>query len=95
VSYKDMLTPGHAQFHPTMLTIMGQINQALTGYGCKCRQIGNTDPSMRLMRTLTRSFCLRTSNLRAVRLQHDESRIPHARQLCLLFRLDDLCLDPG
>lgn len=34
-SYRDMLTPGHAQFHPTMLTIMGQVNQALTGYGCE------------------------------------------------------------
>jgi len=33
VTYTDMLTPGHAQFHPTMITIMGQINQALTGYG--------------------------------------------------------------
>ncbi|KAF2223380.1 general substrate transporter [Elsinoe ampelina] len=33
VSYTDMLTPGHAQFHPTIITIMGQVNQALTGYG--------------------------------------------------------------
>ncbi|KAI9647812.1 hypothetical protein NHQ30_004200 [Ciborinia camelliae] len=33
VHYRDMFTPGHAQFHPTMVTIMGQINQALTGYG--------------------------------------------------------------
>ncbi|KAB8295298.1 hypothetical protein EYC80_007203 [Monilinia laxa] len=33
VQYRDMFTPGHAQFHPTMVTIMGQINQALTGYG--------------------------------------------------------------
>ncbi|KAF2083566.1 general substrate transporter [Saccharata proteae CBS 121410] len=33
VGYKDMLTPGHPQFHPTIITIMGQINQALTGYG--------------------------------------------------------------
>ncbi|PSK34535.1 High-affinity glucose transporter [Elsinoe australis] len=33
VSYKDMLTPGHPQFHPTIVTIMGQVNQALTGYG--------------------------------------------------------------
>jgi MFS family permease len=33
VGYIDMLTPGHAQFHPTVITIMGQINQALTGYG--------------------------------------------------------------
>lgn len=33
VSYWDMFTPGHAQFHPTIITIMVQINQALTGYG--------------------------------------------------------------
>jgi len=33
VTYKDMFTPSHAQFHPTMITIMGQVNQALTGYG--------------------------------------------------------------
>jgi len=33
VYYKDMLLPGKSQFHPTMITIMGQVNQALTGYG--------------------------------------------------------------
>ncbi|KAI0132953.1 general substrate transporter [Xylariales sp. AK1849] len=33
VSYWDMFTPGHAQFHPTVITVMVQINQALTGYG--------------------------------------------------------------
>ena len=33
VTYTDMFTPGHAQFHPTMITVMGQVNQALTGYG--------------------------------------------------------------
>ena len=33
VGYKDMFTPGHPQFHPTVITIMGQVNQALTGYG--------------------------------------------------------------
>jgi MFS family permease len=33
VSYTDMFTPGHPQFHPTVITIMGQVNQALTGYG--------------------------------------------------------------
>ena len=31
--YMDMLTPGHPQFHPTMITVMSQVNQALTGYG--------------------------------------------------------------
>ncbi|KAF2753445.1 general substrate transporter [Pseudovirgaria hyperparasitica] len=33
VGYIDMLTPGHQQFHPTVITVMGQVNQALTGYG--------------------------------------------------------------
>lgn len=33
VGYGDMLWPSGSQFHPTMLTAMGQINQALTGYG--------------------------------------------------------------
>lgn len=33
VSYADMLLPSGSQFHPTIITIMGQINQALTGYG--------------------------------------------------------------
>lgn len=32
-SYSDMLFPSGEQFHPTIITIMGQINQALTGYG--------------------------------------------------------------
>jgi MFS family permease len=32
-SYLQMVTPSHPQFHPTMIVIMGQINQALTGYG--------------------------------------------------------------
>lgn len=33
VGYIDMFTPGHDQFHPTVITVMGQVNQALTGYG--------------------------------------------------------------
>lgn len=33
VSYSDMLFPSGPQFHPTVITVMGQINQALTGYG--------------------------------------------------------------
>lgn len=33
VTYWDMITPGHKQFHPTVVTVMGQVNQALTGYG--------------------------------------------------------------
>ncbi|KAJ1325906.1 MFS transporter SP family sugar:H+ symporter [Microdochium nivale] len=33
IGYADMLLPGGSQYHPTMLTVMGQVNQALTGYG--------------------------------------------------------------
>ncbi|CZS87876.1 probable major myo-inositol transporter iolT [Rhynchosporium graminicola] len=33
VGYKDMLLPSGSQFHPSMVTVMGQVNQALTGYG--------------------------------------------------------------
>jgi sugar porter (SP) family MFS transporter len=32
-TYADMLLPGRPQFHPTVITVMGQVNQALTGYG--------------------------------------------------------------
>lgn len=33
IGYSDMIFPGSEQFHPTMITVMGQVNQALTGYG--------------------------------------------------------------
>jgi MFS family permease len=33
IGYRDMLLPGGSQFHPSMITVMGQVNQALTGYG--------------------------------------------------------------
>ncbi|GAP87997.1 putative MFS monosaccharide transporter [Rosellinia necatrix] len=33
IGYLDMLSPRGSQFHPTMVTVMGQVNQALTGYG--------------------------------------------------------------
>ncbi|KAF2130831.1 general substrate transporter [Dothidotthia symphoricarpi CBS 119687] len=33
VGYLDMVNPYHSQFHPTMVTVMCQINQGLTGYG--------------------------------------------------------------
>lgn len=33
MTYVDMLILGRDQWHPTVVTIMGQINQALTGYG--------------------------------------------------------------
>ena len=33
VTFQHLFTPGHLQFHPCMLTIMVQVNQALTGYG--------------------------------------------------------------
>lgn len=33
VGYWDMCWPTGSQFHPTVVTVMGQVNQALTGYG--------------------------------------------------------------
>ena len=33
VGYSDMIFPSGSSFHPTMVTVMGQVNQALTGYG--------------------------------------------------------------
>jgi len=33
VTYTNMLTPGKPTFHPTVIVLMGQVNQALTGYG--------------------------------------------------------------
>ena len=33
VGYNDMIFPSGNSFHPTMVTVMGQVNQALTGYG--------------------------------------------------------------
>lgn len=33
VGYNDMIWPSGTQFHQTVVTVMGQVNQALTGYG--------------------------------------------------------------
>lgn len=33
IGYNDMIWPSSAQFHQTVVTVMGQVNQALTGYG--------------------------------------------------------------
>ncbi len=33
VGYSDMIWPSGSQFHNTVVTVMGQVNQALTGYG--------------------------------------------------------------
>ena len=33
LGYSDMIFPSGESFHPTMVTVMGQVNQALTGYG--------------------------------------------------------------
>lgn len=33
IGYSDMIFPSGKQFHETVVTVMGQVNQALTGYG--------------------------------------------------------------
>lgn len=62
VSYLDMFTPGHKQFHPTVITVMGQVNQALTGYGGKSRlgSLHMTDSLTHLQLSL--STALRSSS---------------------------------
>ena len=66
VSYLDMITPGHAQFHPTVITVMGQVNQALTGYGgtCSSEKLGSRNKANGI------PSCIRvwTSDLRTPRL---------------------------
>jgi len=63
VTYRDMFMPGHEQFHPTVLTIMSQVNQALTGYGAVSvygPQIFQVSMSSRLSSVV---LCLRTRDI--------------------------------
>jgi hypothetical protein len=62
VTYLDMLTPGHAQFHPTVITIMGQVNQALTGYGGKFQVNRESLPAMLTLAQPSLSTVLRSSS---------------------------------
>lgn len=45
--YLEMLfKPSSPQFHPTMITVMGQVNQALTGYGGEYLDSANSTADM-------------------------------------------------
>ena len=91
VTYMDMFTPGHPQFHPTVITVMGQVNQALTGYG------GTYTIQILVMRycqlhysQLTSCLGLWPSNIRALRLPRTRVRILNSRELHLILPPDDV-----
>jgi len=91
VGYKDMFNYKHSQFHPTMITIMSQVNQALTGYGGKLTSVW---PSSIFADMVASRLRLRSSDLRAPQLRYAEIRILDPRQLHLVFRPHDVRLDP-
>jgi MFS family permease len=86
VGYFDMLNPYHPQFHPTMVTIMGQINQALTGYGA----VSVYGPQI-FQASLFRSIMKRTmtDHTAASWLRHSHLGVHYAWQLHLILLPDD------
>lgn len=93
VGYKDMFTPGHAQFHPTMITVMGQINQALTGYGGKSR--GVDTPGGQEANRACSCLRVRSSDLRASRIPGPGIGVPDPRQLHFILSPHDVRLAVG
>lgn len=91
VGYFDMLNPYHPQFHPTMVTIMGQINQALTGYGAVSVYGPQIFQVSNLEGTIASNM---TDPTAASRLRHSYVRVHHTRQLHLLLLPHDSRLAP-
>lgn len=87
VGYLDMLNPYHPQFHPTMVTIMCQINQALTGYGA----VSVYGPQIFQVSTLHSSSSGANKRI-ATWLRYSYIRVPDTRQLYLVLLPDDSCL---
>lgn len=76
VSYADMLIPGRTQFHPTLVgPIMGQVNQALTGYGA----VSVYGPQVRL-RSSTMKHCNLTDSPRFSNFLASASLRPNSSQ---------------
>lgn len=93
ISYADMLSPSHDQFHPTVLTIMAQVNQALTGYGA----ISVYGPQIFAVSNFILPLAPRAHNANlstAPRLQHNNLRIHNPRKLHFLSPPHDFLLAP-
>ena len=70
IGYMDMIIPGRPYFHPTVITVMGQVNQALTGYGGK---FTHSTSSLKTYHSHIHSrLSLRPPNLPTPRLRHRE-----------------------
>lgn len=86
VGYFDMIRPSHPQFHPTMVTIMCQVNQALTGYGA----VSVYGPQIFEVSHITRfGWFDNLTEATATRFFRPQIRISDSRQLhFLLFSYD-------
>lgn len=90
VGYADMVSPSHPQFKPTMVVIMLQVNQALTGYGAVSVYGPQIFEVSHHLQSTSRSANLSPP---APRLHRPHIRIPHPRQLHLILPPHDLRLD--
>lgn len=93
VSYSDMLSPNGSQYHPTAITVMGQVNQALTGYGCISVYGPQIFVRYQLLPTTCQSILINilgASRLRCIfRGAHRDGKLPF-----LLFICNDTRMDP-
>ena len=94
VSYADMLVTGGSQFHPTMITIMGQVNQALTGYGKAPLPLPFLRQPVLTIWVLRMYLCLWASDLWAPWVLRRSCREHRPGQLHILLRHDDLLVAP-
>ena len=105
VSYVDMFTPSHAQFHPTMITVMGQVCQALTGYGGKSslRHAMNDVIWIAVLRLCVATLsplltshcsCFRiwATDLRVTWLRYQDVGVPYPGELHIVLRSNDFRL---
>lgn len=92
VTYTNMLTPGKPTFHPTVIVLMGQVNQALTGYGAvsvygpQIFEVGQSHRSRHCEYSTDHSHT-------ASGIRRQDGRVHHTGQLRLLFLPHDLGLD--
>ncbi len=77
IGYADMLKPGASQFHPTVVTVMSQVNQALTGYGA----VSVYGPQIFQVRlaAVQKSCNWSLTIYPAPRLRRQTGRVPHSR----------------
>merc|ERR1712093_248884 len=76
VGYKDMLLPGGSQFHPSMVTVMGQVNQSRVSHPRKLYLLFPDDDIC-----LAHNRCLRKEKARGLGLNRPRSLLPYPHYL--------------